>query len=129
MKAHRAKQDSSLAKTKACTIPIKDEIFLQPWFLPADLYMKIRSLLPHIHLFKMHYYYDDWGCLRCGNKEGLYVANGLCKTCSGVVRARIVISLRRRLRKAGLPADYKPTSTFQDAIRRRTPFINSSCSR
>lgn len=97
-------------------IPVDDEIFLQPWFLPVETYVEIRKIVPHTHLFKMRYYYEDWGCLRCGRSESSYVANGLCRSCSGLIRGRIITSIRRRLRQAGLPADYRPTQTLTDFI-------------
>ena len=105
-----------MAKRHNRMVRFDNNIFLQPWFLPAQTYIEIRRLVPNIHLFKMRYYYEDWGCLRCGTRENRYVANGLCKVCSGVIRGRIVTSLRRRLRQAGLPTDYKPTATFMNSI-------------
>ena len=56
----------------------KDAIFLQPWFLPVEVYRAIRRVLPYIHLFKMRYYFEDYGCLKCGKKNALYQSNGFC---------------------------------------------------
>lgn len=103
----------------ANAIPPDDEIFLQPWFLPLETYLEIRRIVPSAHLFKMRYYYEDWGCLRCGKHEDTLVANGLCRPCSGLIRGRIVTSIRRRLRKAGLPTDYRPTRTLTEFLSRR----------
>jgi len=80
----------------------KDAIFLQPWFLPIEVYREIRRLLPYIHLFKMRYYFDDYGCLRCGKKDVMYQSNGLCESCGVVVRYRVKHALMRRLKKVGV---------------------------
>ena len=78
-----------------------DEIFLQPWYIPRDVYLEIRRVLPNIHLSKMRYYFEDYGCLRCGDRKSLYGANGFCERCSVVIRGRVARCLQRRLRKVG----------------------------
>ena len=80
----------------------KDAIFLQPWFLPKEVYLEVRRLLPYIHLLKMRYYFDDYGCLKCGKKNALYQSNGLCETCGVTIRQRMKQSLIRRLRGVGV---------------------------
>jgi hypothetical protein len=80
----------------------KEAIFLQPWFLPREVYSAVRRLLSYIHLMKMRYYFDDYGCLKCGKKENLYMSNGLCETCGVTIRHRMERSLTRRLRAAGV---------------------------
>ncbi len=80
----------------------KDAVFLQPWFLPVETYRAIRRLLPYIHLFKMRYYFEDYGCLKCGKKNVLYQSNGFCESCGVVIRHRVKQSLKRRLKKAGV---------------------------
>jgi len=80
----------------------KDAIFLQPWFLPKEVYLEIRRLLPYIHLLKMRYYFDDYGCLKCGKKNALYQSNGLCETCGVTIRQRMKQCLIRRLKEVGV---------------------------
>src|SRR5271157_5776183 len=80
----------------------KEAIFMQPWFLPKEVYLEIRRLLPYIHLLKMRYYFDDYGCLKCGKKKVLYQSNGLCETCGVTIRQRMKQSLIRRLREVGV---------------------------
>lgn len=88
---------------KAATDNIPDdEAFLQPWYLPKDVYLQIRRVLPHIHLSKMRYYFEDYGCLKCGTRDSLYGSNGLCETCNGLIRGRVVRALQRRLKKVGV---------------------------
>ena len=47
-----------------------DDIFLQPWFLPWKTASSIRTLLPADHRHKMRFYFEDYGCLKCGKKKG-----------------------------------------------------------
>jgi hypothetical protein len=79
-----------------------DEIFLQPWFLPKDVSLQIRMILPHIHLTKMRYYFDDHGCLRCERRDVLYGSCGLCEPCCSTVRRRLRTCLQRRLKSVGV---------------------------
>jgi hypothetical protein len=84
---------------------VYDELFLQPWFVPKQTYLAMRRLLPSSQLSKMRYYFQDYGCLKCGNRRALYASNGLCKSCSIIVRSRIVLALKRRFRRIGAPVD------------------------
>ena len=86
-------------------VPIDVELFLQPWFVPLRTYLAIRRLLPSSQLAKMHYYFDDYGCLKCGRTDALYGSNGLCERCSVLVRHRVVISLKRRFKLFGWNTD------------------------
>ena len=47
-----------------------ENIFLQPWFLPLKTASEIRALLPADHRHKMRFYFEDYGCLKCGKKRG-----------------------------------------------------------
>jgi hypothetical protein len=95
-----------------------DELFLQPWFVPIDISRQLRSLLPSSQLLKMRYYFDDYGCLRCGAREKLYGSNGMCKQCSVIVRTRIVTSLRKRFRKTGAKVDRGPITRYLNRLKR-----------
>jgi hypothetical protein len=77
------------------------DVFLQPWFLPKDVYFQIRRILPNAHLSKMRYYFEDYGCLRCGIHDSLYGSNGLCERCSVLIRGRVTRALKRRLKNVG----------------------------
>jgi hypothetical protein len=79
-----------------------DEIFLQPWYVPRDVYLEIRRVLPNIHLSKMRYYFEDYGCLKCGDRKALYGSNGLCEKCSVLIRGRVARCMERRLKKVGV---------------------------
>jgi hypothetical protein len=49
-----------------------EEIALQPWFLDRRACCAIKRLIPPVHLSKMRYYFEDYGCLRCGSKTRPY---------------------------------------------------------
>jgi hypothetical protein len=80
---------------------VDSNVFLQPWFLPRDVYAQIRRVLPSAHLSKMRYYFEDYGCLRCGVRDSLYGSNGFCEKCSVLIRGRVTRALKRRLRNVG----------------------------
>jgi hypothetical protein len=110
----RANKRRNEVKGHQVDIPLNEEVFLQPWFLPKSVYTAIRRLLPGIHLAKMRYYFDDYGCLRCGKKESLYGSNGLCETCNVVIRYRVAKCLQRRLKKAGVTSPQALSYDFAD---------------
>jgi|SRR5689334_20579053 hypothetical protein len=95
----------------------EDEIFLQPWFLSKPLYLKLRKLLPSSQLLKMRYYFEDYGCLRCGQRNKLYASNGMCKECSIVVRARVVLSLKKRFRRVGVKVAPGPITKYLNQLK------------
>lgn len=97
----------------------EDELFLQPWFLPKHTYAAVRRLLPASQMLKMRYYFEDYGCLRCGDLRALYCSNGLCRKCSVVVRARVVLALKRRFRKLGMQIPAKPLEHYFSSIYNR----------
>jgi hypothetical protein len=71
---------------------------LQPWFLPRSLLYAINRMLPLEYRMKMLYYFEDYGCLKCGRKSERYAFNGFCTVCAGTILARIRFSLLRRQR-------------------------------
>jgi hypothetical protein len=81
------------------------EVALQPWFIPKDLSWKVRRMLPHEYRRKMRYYFDDFGCLRCGRKSSRYGCNGFCRKCYELVLARMGFALGRR-QKVGAKQQY-----------------------
>ncbi len=80
---------------------LDSDVFLQPWFLPRDVYIQIRRVLPSAHLSKMRYYFEDYGCLKCGVRDSLYGSNGFCEKCNVLIRGRVTRALKRRLRNVG----------------------------
>jgi hypothetical protein len=93
-----------------------DEVFMQPWFIPKPIYLAIRRLLPNIHLMKMRHYFDDYGCLRCGESNAIYGASGFCYACNVIVRCRILRSLKKRLKKAHVKWEETASDHFFDQM-------------
>ena len=106
-----------MKKTQRDSSPAGDELFLQPWFVSKPLSLKLRALLPASQLLKMRYYFEDYGCLRCGARGKMYASNGMCKACSIVVRARVVLSLTRRFRERGAKVDPKPLKKYLNQLK------------
>ena len=82
---------------------LDDQVFLLPWYLPKEVYLAVRRVLPNIHIAKMRYYFDDYGCIRCERKDVLYRTNGLCERCNVIVRWRLMQCLKKRLGAVGIP--------------------------
>jgi hypothetical protein len=95
--------------------PDDDEVILQPWFMPKPVALQIRRILPSVHLAKMRYYFEDYGCIRCEKKTALYASNGFCENCATLVRSRIVNCLKRRLKGVGEGGPRFTESKLEDA--------------
>jgi hypothetical protein len=72
------------------------DIFLQPWFMPQRTAAKIRYMIPEAHRHKMRFYFEDYGCLKCGKMRVRYGSNGMCKPCSQSVRLKLLFAIQRR---------------------------------
>jgi hypothetical protein len=95
---------------------LHDEVFMQPWFIPKPIYLTIRRLLPNIHLMKMRHYFDDYGCLRCGESDAVYGASGFCHSCNVIVRSRVLAGLKKRLKKAHVMWEQTASDHFFDRM-------------
>jgi hypothetical protein len=102
MKRGKSARGISKAENRVINKIPDEEVFLQPWYLPKDVDLQIRRILPNIHLSKMRYYFEDYGCLKCGTRDSLYGSNGLCERCNVVVRGRVSRALQRRLKSVGV---------------------------
>jgi hypothetical protein len=129
-KNFRNRKNATNSKTNSSNAPISidDEVFLQPWFVSEHTFLAIRRLLPSAQLLRMEYYFEDYGCLRCGRSNVLYRANGFCTACSIVVRCRLVLALRRRFKKLGIPISDDPMPSFAEVssmkqVHRRTYYV------
>lgn len=72
---------------------------LQPWFLPARIMRIVRGLIPADYRQRMHDYFNDYGCVRCGLLEVPYKSNGRCRACMSIVYTRFEPSVNRRSAK------------------------------
>jgi hypothetical protein len=113
MQKPKPKYAHKYRKTKQSNIgSSNDEIFLQPWYLPRKTFLAIRELLPSAQLLKMRYYFEDYGCLKCGKPGVVYGSNGMCTRCAIVVRGRVVLSLKRRFENVGVEIKDGPIQVF-----------------
>jgi hypothetical protein len=77
-----------------------DKVLFQPWFLPARVSFAILSIVPPDFQNKMRYFFDDYGCMICKN-GAKHHSNGMCRPCRERIRAKLVRSVRRRLKARG----------------------------
>jgi hypothetical protein len=82
------------------------QTFLQPWFLPQNVAISIRAVLPPWYFHKMRIYFDDWGCLVCG-EGSMYGSNGMCTRCVQRIEKRLLVSLSSR-HPQSVPARLEP---------------------
>jgi hypothetical protein len=87
------------------TKKLSESVLLEPWFLPRDVAWAILRLLPIFHQRKWTYFFEDWGCLKCGRKAALHVGDGLCNKCRASVDYRLKSSMKRRATKDGPTAE------------------------
>jgi hypothetical protein len=86
---------------KVSALP-SDELLLQPWFLTSQRARAIRALIPADYRRKMGYFFDDHGCMICG--EGtVHRAHGMCENCVSRVKRQIKQSVKRRLQGKSRP--------------------------
>lgn len=116
----RGHMRTQLGKRDAAKV-VYDELFLQPWFLPKATYLKLRRILPSSQMAKMRYYFEDYGCLKCGDRNALYASNGLCKGCSIIVRSRVVLALKRRFRRLGAKIERTTLKQFLAQVKNAGP--------
>ncbi len=82
--------------TKRESEQLLNEIFLQPWFLPQEAAKQGRRIIPPAHRHKMRFYFEDYGCLKCGKKSVRHESNGFCKSCFATVKMRFFFAIKRR---------------------------------
>jgi hypothetical protein len=75
---------------------ILSDVFLQPWFLPLRTALAVRDMLPTVHRHKMRFYFEDYGCLKCGKKQVRYGSNAMCKLCVQSVKLKMLFAIKRR---------------------------------
>ena len=97
-----------------------DDVFLQPWFLPRDLAFAIRRMLPPEHRHRMRFFFDDYGCMRCGTKDAPYGSNALCKLCMQEVKLKLFFAIKRRwtaVSPENLPRTFKRMADAQRLLK------------
>jgi site-specific recombinase XerD len=94
------------------------DMLLQPWFLDRKMASAIRRLVPPVQISKMRYYFDDYGCLRCGSKSRPYASNGLCNSCHVNTLRRIQNAMRRRAKTYAAHAPLQAIAARQENARK-----------
>lgn len=90
------------------------EMALQPWFLDRRACCAIKHLIPPFHFSKMRFYFEDYGCLRCGSKTRPYASNGMCNPCHTTTFLCIQKALRRRTKGYAANAPLKSIAARRD---------------
>jgi hypothetical protein len=89
------------------------DVFLQPWFLSLRTAIKVRDLITPDHRHKMRFYFDDYGCLKCGKRQVRYGSNAMCKRCVQSVKLKMLFAIKRRWQSGHSATE--PPQTFQRA--------------
>ena len=101
-----------------------DDIFLQPWFLPREKAFAIRRILPPEYRHRMKFYFDDYGCMKCGKRDVTYGSNGLCKICMQQVKLKLFFAIKRRWTAASpdnVPRTFKRMADAQEWLKDLIP--------
>jgi hypothetical protein len=70
-------------------------LLLEPFMQSKQVQIEITKLMDVVQQKKFRYYFEDWGCLVCGQKDAGHRSVGMCSTCLGRVTNRMAVSLRR----------------------------------
>jgi hypothetical protein len=100
-KYHGLHQDKSFKKSNSKMGWAKSSVgeqLLLPWLLTKRAYLAMRSIVPRDYQRRMRYYFDDYGCLRCGLHRGSHKSNGFCSRCCRLVAMRLNRCCERRRR-------------------------------
>ncbi len=101
-------------------VVLLDDVFLQPWFLSQKAAIAIKNILPPEHRHKMRFYFDDYGCLKCGKKNARYGSNALCKVCVQQVKLEMFWCIKRRWTAASTrnrPRMFKRMADAQEMLK------------
>ena len=63
---------------------------------------------------KLHYFFDDYGCMRCNKKDIPYGANGMCHKCFDTVRSRLKISMKKHFKSSAVAKNTPSARDFLD---------------
>ena len=102
MTQHSKTRASRFNQNEKVSVLSSDELLLQPWFLTPRNANAIRALIPVDYRRKMRYFFDDYGCMICG-EETLHQSNGMCEICVRRVRTQIKQSIKRRVKRKSRP--------------------------
>ncbi|HEV2616450.1 MAG TPA: hypothetical protein VGU63_07565 [Candidatus Acidoferrales bacterium] len=81
----------------------RDDLLMQPFFSPRKVSQELRRLQTVPERRKWAYYFAKYGCLVCGEKSGVYVSCGMCKSCLGLTKNRLQAILAEQMREGVHP--------------------------
>jgi hypothetical protein len=71
---------------------------------------KIQRMLPDFYHKRLRYYFDSFGCIRCGRKDVIYCCGGLCSGCQWTVYNRLQKSDKEMKRHYSASKSHPPSS-------------------
>jgi hypothetical protein len=86
--------------------------FFPPWFLEKKVLKKVRGMLPDYYHKRLRYYFDVFGCIRCGRKDVIYSCGGLCLGCQWTINNRLKKSDKEMKRHYGASERRLPSAQF-----------------
>jgi hypothetical protein len=112
-----------MVKQKVAEIMAAPGSLLEPFMQSKQTQIEITKLQDVVQQKKFRYYFEDWGCLICGQKDAGYKSVGMCSTCFARVMTRMAVSLRRAY--AERPVFDKPKDLVAIAQEALTPSIKA----
>lgn len=92
------------------------EVLLQPWFLDVETAQTVQKMIPRKFFSRMRWFFDDFGCVRCGKRNLEYAGSGFCVNCHARVARYILESMKRRSRL--LRDDSKASNSVRNYLKR-----------
>lgn len=96
----KSNRNKLLNKTVHSATPPREQlisdVFLEPWFLSFEIARAVQRLIPRKYSRRMRWFFDDFGCIRCGEKKTGYGGNGFCVNCRCTIVSCVVRSIQKR---------------------------------
>ncbi len=88
------KMIEEIVKQKVAEIMAAPDSLLEPFMQSKKVQIEITKLQDVVQQKKFRFYFEDWGCLICGQKDAGYKSVGMCSPCFSRVTNRMAVSLR-----------------------------------
>ena len=76
----------------------RETLPLQPWFLSREIANVVRALQTVPERRRGQWFFEDWGCLVCGDRSRIHCALGMCQACYSRTRYRWQASYEKRVK-------------------------------
>lgn len=87
--------DEIVAQKVAEILADEKSAILEPFMQSRRISLAIRKLQDVVQQRKWRYYWEEWGCLICGQQDAGYLSVGMCGTCFPRVIGRMKLTLER----------------------------------